>query len=56
MMLKALIKKGANVKVCPLYLPNLGKDDSVLLKGITIAKPPKVAAFLLNDEFKNLSY
>ncbi len=56
MMLKGLMKKGANVQVCPLYLPNLGKDKSILLKGITVAKPPKVAALLLSDEYKNLSY
>ncbi len=56
MMLKALIKKGASVQVCPLYLPNVNKDESVLLKGVTVAKPPKVAALLLSDEYKNLSY
>ena len=38
--LKLLIKKGAKVEVCPLYLPNAGKDKSVLLEGVTIAKPP----------------
>lgn len=56
MMLKALIKNGANVKVCPLYLPNVNKDKSVLLEGIKVAKPEKVANMLLDTEFKNLSY
>lgn len=56
MLLKALIKKGANVQVCPLYLPNANKDASVLLKGISVAKPALVAKQLLNDEFQNLSY
>jgi predicted peroxiredoxin len=56
MMLQALIKKGANVQVCPLYLPNANKDASVLLKGISVAKPPMIAKQLLNKEFQNLSY
>ena len=56
MMLKALIKNGANVEVCPLYLPNAGLEKSVLLKGITVAKPPKVAAKLLNSDYTTLSY
>lgn len=56
MLLKALLKKGANVNVCPLYLPSIGKDASALIEGITIAKPPKVAAQLLNEDFTTLSY
>ena len=56
MMLMALIKKGANVKVCPLYLPNASKDASVLLDGITVAKPAEVAQNLLNKDYQNLSY
>lgn len=56
MLLQGLIKKGANVQVCPLFLPNAGLDNSVLLEGITVAKPPKVAAQLLNDDFATLSY
>ncbi len=56
MLLKALLKNGANVQVCPLYLPSVNKDKSALLDGITIAKPPKIAAELLNDDFTTLSY
>ncbi len=56
MLLQAIIKKGADVKVCPLYLPNAGKNKSELIKGVTVAKPDEVAAQLLNKDFKNLSY
>ena len=56
MMLKAIMKQGAKVKVCPLYLPNANKDKSVLLEGITVAKPMDVANGLLNKEYQNLSY
>ncbi len=54
--LKMLIKKGATVEVCPLYLPNSGKDKSVLLEGITVAKPPVVAGRLLDDDFANITF
>ncbi len=54
--LKVLIKKGATVQVCPLYLPNSAKDKSVLLEGITVAKPPMVAAKLLDDDYQNISF
>lgn len=54
--LKLLIKKGAKVEVCPLYLPNSAKDKSVLLDGITVAKPPVVAGRLLDTNFKNLTF
>lgn len=54
--LQILIKKGAQVQVCPLYLPNAGKDASVLLEGITVAKPPMIAGNLLNDNFQNITF
>ena len=54
--LKMLIKLGANVEVCPLYLPNASKDASVLLDGISVARPPVVAARLLDKEYQNLSF
>lgn len=54
--LKMLIKKGAKVEVCPLYLPNAGKNTSVLLDGITVAKPPVVAGNLLNKDFQNITF
>ncbi len=54
--LRLLIKLGANVEVCPLYLPNAKKDKSVLLKGVSIAKPPVVAGRLLNKNYQNITF
>ncbi len=54
--LQMLIKLGADVKVCPLYLPNSGKNKSVLLDGITVAKPPVVAANILNKDYQNITF
>lgn len=56
MLLEGLIKQGAKVQVCPLYLPNASKDESVLLEGITVAKPAEVAARLLDKDYQNISY
>ncbi len=56
MLLKGLIKKGASVKVCPLYLPNAGKDKSALIEGVSVANPKEVASKLLDSDYKLLSY
>ncbi len=56
MLLNALIKNGANVSVCPLYLPSVGKDKSALIDGISVAKPPKIAAQILDEDYATLSY
>jgi predicted peroxiredoxin len=56
MAMMGLIKAGAKVEVCPLYLPNIGKDKSALIEGVGIAQPPMVAGNLLNSEFNNISF
>ena len=56
MLLKAIIKNGGSVQVCPLYLPNASKDKSVLLKGITVANPVEMAKSLLDQNYTTLSY
>ncbi len=56
MLLNKIIKLGATVKVCPLYLPNANKSKTDLIGGITVAKPPMIAGKLLNKKYKNLSY
>jgi len=55
-LLKAILKMGAKVEVCPLYLPNAGKTEADLIEGITVAKPPVVAGRLLDKDYKTLSY
>lgn len=56
MALQGLMKAGAVVQVCPLFLPNAGKDATALVEGISVAKPPMVAAGLTNLEFSNISF
>ena len=55
-LLHALLKMGASVEVCPLYLPGAGKSKDDLIQGITVAKPPVVAGRLLDTDYTNLSY
>lgn len=56
MLLDNLIKNGAKVQVCPLYLPNIEKTESDLFDGVTVAKPNEVASKLLDKNYQNLSY
>lgn len=55
-MLQGLIKGGAKVEVCALYLPNTGKQPTDLLAGVTAAKPADVAAHLLKPGVKTLAF
>ena len=54
--LQGLIKAGAIVQVCPLFLPTAGKDASALLEGVSVAKPPMVAKNLVDPAFKNINF
>lgn len=56
MLLNKIISMGANVQVCPLYLPNADKTPAALIDGITVAKPPVVAGKLLDEDFRVLTY
>ena len=53
-MLQGVIKAGAKVEVCALYLPNSGKQASDLIPGVTPAKPADVAAHLLKPGVNTL--
>ena len=55
-MLQGLIKSGAKVEVCALYLPNTGRQASDLIPGVTAANPADVAAHLLKPEVKTLAF
>jgi sulfur relay (sulfurtransferase) complex TusBCD TusD component (DsrE family) len=55
-MLQGLIKGGAKVEVCALYLPNSGKQASDLIPGVTPAKPAEVATHLLKPGVQILSF
>jgi hypothetical protein len=55
-MLQGVIKAGAKVEVCALYLPNTGKQPTDLIPGVTPAKPADVAAHLLKPGVNSLAF
>jgi len=55
-MLQGLIKNGATVEVCALYLPNSGRQAAELIPGVTPAKPAEVAAHLLKPGVATLAF
>ncbi len=55
-MLQGLIKAGATVEVCALYLPNSGRQAADLVPGVTPAKPADVAAHLLKPGVATLAF
>jgi len=55
-MLQGLIKAGAKVEVCALYLPNTGRQATDLILGVTPAKPAEVMTYLLKPEVTTLSF
>jgi predicted peroxiredoxin len=55
-MLQGVIKAGAKVEVCALYLPNTGRKPTDLIEGVTPAKPADVAAHLLQPGVNTLAF
>lgn len=55
-MLQGLIKKGALVEVCALFLPNSDLKQADLIDGIGVAKPNEVATTLLQPNAKVLAF
>ena len=55
-MLQGLIKAGAKVEVCALYLPNTGRQATDLLAGVTAAKPADVVTHLLKPGVRTLAF
>lgn len=56
MLLLGLIRSGATVEMCPLFLPNKGADAAVLIDGVSIAKPPVVAQKLREEGVKLFTF
>ena len=55
-MLAGLMKAGATVEVCALFLPNADRTSTDLTDGITVAKPPEVAAYMLKPGVKAFGF
>ncbi len=55
-LLQGLMKGGAKVEVCALFLPNSDLKPTDLIEGIGVAKPADVAAYMLQPNVKTLNY
>jgi predicted peroxiredoxin len=55
-MLQGLMKAGAKVEVCALFLPNSELKPGDLIEGVGVAKPADVTAYLLQAHVKTLTY
>lgn len=49
-------KTGATVEVCAIYLPGRGEEPSVLMDGISVAKPGEMAAKLMAPDTRVLNF
>jgi hypothetical protein len=56
LMGKIMANTDTKVEVCAIYLPNKGVDTSVLLDGITVAKPGAMAGRLMADDTRIMSF
>lgn len=56
-LMQAIMKQpGAKVEVCAIYLPGKGADASVLLDGVGVAKPGEMAAAIIAETARVMSY
>lgn len=55
-LLEGLIKAGARVDVCAIFLPNRPEQREDLIPGIGIARPDEIAAYMLQDGVRYFSF
>jgi len=55
-LMKKIMEIGAKVEVCAIYLPNKGASEDALIDGVGVAKPPEMAASLLADDTRIMSF
>ncbi|WP_317054923.1 hypothetical protein [Roseovarius rhodophyticola] len=55
-LMQKIMAAGGTVEVCAIYLPNKGTDASALIDGVGMAKPPAMAARLLADDTRIMSF
>jgi len=55
-LMRKIMETGTPVQVCAIYLPNKGLGADALLDGIDQAQPPAMAAHLLAEDTRILSF
>jgi len=55
-MMQGLMKGGATVEVCALFLPNAERTPADLVEGVAVAKPPEVAAYMVKPGVRSFGF
>lgn len=55
-LMQKIMAEGGTVEVCAIYLPNKGVGPDALIDGVGTAKPPAMAARLLEDDTRIMSF
>jgi predicted peroxiredoxin len=55
-LMQKIMAQGGTVEVCAIYLPNQGVGADALIDGVGMAKPPEMAARLLEDDARIMSF
>ncbi len=55
-LLRNLQANGVKVEVCAIFLPQRELDESALWEGVTVARPPEVAALMMRNDVKLLTF
>lgn len=55
-LMQKIMASGGKVDVCAIYLPNKGVDASALIDGVGAAKPQPMAAELLEENTRIMSF
>lgn len=55
-LMQKIMAAGGTVELCAIYLPNKGVGADALIEGVGSAKPPEMAARLLADNTRIMSF
>ncbi len=55
-LMAKLMTMGVQPQVCAIYLPNKGKSNIDLIAGVTVAKPPAIAATMLAEDTRLFTF
>jgi len=55
-LMQKIMAQGGTVEVCAIYLPNKSVGADSLIDGVGMAKPPEMAARLLEDDARVMSF
>ena len=55
-LLAGLLERGITVEVCGIFLPNRDFTDSDLISGVSIASPPEIAAYMMQEHVRYFTF